>query len=126
MMTTDALDHAIAAHAKWKLRLKEAIDTGKSEWKVADVRTDQACELGNWLSTLPVAQRLSRHYEKVRTFHADFHKAAADVLELALAGRKDEALAAIAFGSRFLAVSSNLVLAITAWREDPARNPSAR
>jgi hypothetical protein len=52
----------------------------------------------------------------VRALHAEFHTVAADVLQLALAGRKDEAIAAMAFGSRFMAVSSNLVMAIAAWQ----------
>ena len=34
MNITEALDPALAAHAKWKYRLMEAIDTGKSQWRV--------------------------------------------------------------------------------------------
>jgi hypothetical protein len=80
MNPTEALDHAIAAHAKWKSQLREAIDTGKSEWAVRDVRTDNACEFGKWLSALPLSQRLSERYPKVRALHAEFHTVAAAVL----------------------------------------------
>jgi methyl-accepting chemotaxis protein len=124
MNATDALDHAIAAHANWKYRLKEAIDTGKSQWRVEDARTDKACEFGKWLHALPLTQRLSAHYEKVRALHAEFHLLAADVLALALGGRKEEATAAVAFGGRYTAVSSSLVMALSAWQQDLGRSQS--
>jgi hypothetical protein len=117
MNIIEALDHAIAAHAKWKYRLMEAIDTGKSPWHVSDVRTDNACEFGKWLIALPLSQRLSEYAKKVRALHAEFHGLAADVLELALAGRKTEATAAMALHSRFAEVSANLTMAVTAWQE---------
>ncbi len=39
------------------------------------------------------------------------------MLQLALDGRKDEAQAALAFGSPFMAGSAKLTSAMTAWRE---------
>jgi hypothetical protein len=117
MNLTEALDHAIAAHAKWKYRLIEAIDTGKSPWRVNDIRTDNACEFGKWLIALPLSERLSEHAKKVRALHVEFHGLAADVLELALAGRKAEATAAMALRSRFAEVSSNLTMSVMAWKE---------
>lgn len=120
MNITEALDRAIAAHAKWKYRLMDAIETGKSEWRAGDVRTDEKCDFGKWLSTLPLSQRLSTHCKSVRALHAEFHALAAEVLDLAVAGRKEEAAAAIALGSRFAVVSSSLTMAVLAWKEDPA------
>jgi Chemoreceptor zinc-binding domain len=117
MNIAEALDHAIASHAKWKYRLMEAIDTGKSEWHVGDVRGDNGCDFGKWLIALPLSERLSEHSKKVRLLHAEFHGLAADVLELALAGRKAEATAAMALRSRFAEVSSNLTMAVLAWKE---------
>jgi hypothetical protein len=117
MNIVEALEQAIAAHAKWKYRLMEAIDTGKSQWLVSDVRTDNSCNFGKWLSELPLSERLSENYKKVRTLHAEFHGLAADVLELALAGRKDEATSAMALRSRFAVVSSNLTMAVMAWKD---------
>lgn len=124
MKATEVFDRAIAAHARWKFELREAIDTGKSQWAVRDVRTDSACEFGKWLAALPESQRRSEHYTKVRALHAEFHTVAAEVLELALAGRKDEANAAVAFGSRFTVVSANLTGAVLAWQKDLSRNQS--
>lgn len=121
MNISDALDKAIAAHAKWKYRLMDAIDSGKSPWRVGDVRTDHACEFGKWLIGLLLSERLSDHAKKVRTLHAEFHGLAADVLEMALAGRKEEARAAMAFGSRFASVSSDLTATIMEWKEAASR-----
>ncbi len=117
MKIDDALESAIAAHAKWKYRLMEAIDTGRSPWRVGDVRTDHECEFGKWLIALPLSERLSEHAKQVRALHGEFHTLAAAVLELALAGRKEEAAAAMALGSRFAVVSSNLTVTIMAWKE---------
>jgi hypothetical protein len=117
MNTAEALDQALAAHAKWKYRLMEAIDTGRSEFRVGDVRTADACNFGKWLLALPLSARLSDNYKQVRALHAEFHGLAADVLELALAGRKEEATAAMALRSRFATVSSNLTMAVMAWKD---------
>ncbi|MHB8900004.1 MAG: CZB domain-containing protein [Thermoguttaceae bacterium] len=123
MKIAEALDNAVAAHARWKYRLMEAIDTGKSPWRVADVRTDQACDFGKWLVALPLSERLSEHARHVRTLHGEFHTLAASVLELALAGRKEEATSAMAMGSRFAIVSSNLTVAVTAWKQAATGTP---
>ncbi len=93
---------------------------GKASGAVADVRTDAACEFGKWLLALPLSQRLSEHCKQVRTLHTEFHGLAAEVLEMALAGRKDEARAAIALGSRFATLSSKLTMAMLTWKDDPA------
>jgi hypothetical protein len=121
MQTTEALDQAIAAHAKWKYRLMDAIETGKSDFRVGDVRIDSGCAFGKWLAGLPLSQRLSEHSKKVKALHTEFHGLAADVLELALAGRKEEATAAMALRSRFATVSSNLTMAVMAWKDEAAK-----
>ena len=53
MIETHPITHAIASHAKWKYRLRQAIDTGMSDWTVAEVRADDRCEFGEWLRDLP-------------------------------------------------------------------------
>lgn len=124
MNIVEALDHAIAAHAKWKYHLMDAVSTGRSEWHVNSVRADNACQFGKWLSALPLSEKLSEHCRKVRALHTEFHWLAADVLELALAGRKDEAAAAMALRGRFATVSSSLTMAVLAWKEAAASGGS--
>ena len=57
MQDPERIVHAIAAHAKWKFYLRQAIDTGTSEWTVAEVRPDDGCEFGTWLLALPPGSR---------------------------------------------------------------------
>ncbi|MBN2293893.1 MAG: CZB domain-containing protein, partial [Pirellulales bacterium] len=111
------LENGIASHARWKYRLFDAINTGKSEWTVQGVRTADQCEFGMMLLSLSPTEQSSQYYAKVRDLHAEFHQAAADVLELALAGRKQEAEKAIALGSRFTLVSSELTMTLSAWKD---------
>jgi hypothetical protein len=109
---------AIAAHARWKYYLRQAIETGTSEWTVAEVRPDDRCEFGAWLRELPPEDRGSQNWGEVRRLHTEFHKAAAEVLSLALAGRREEAEAAIAQGSRFGKASTKLTITMTAWQKE--------
>ena len=117
MQDPERIVHAIAAHAKWKFYLRRAIETGTSEWTVAEVRPDNRCEFGKWLQGLPPQDRDAQNWEEVSRLHAEFHKEAAEVLKLALAGRREEAEAAIAQGSRFAKVSTKLTITMTAWQK---------
>ena len=116
-MDASHLDRGIAAHARWKYRLFDAVSTGKSEWTVQATRSHETCEFGKWLASLPPSESSSEHCGKVTELHAEFHKAAAEVLEIALSGRRKEAEAAISLGSRFLLISSDLTMAMSAWKE---------
>jgi len=110
-------DRAIAAHGRWKYRLFQATSTGKSQWTEAEVRADDGCDFGVWLKQLPISRRLSQRCARIRALHIEFHEIAADVLVLALAGRKDEAKAMMALGSRFSEVSAALTMALSEWAE---------
>ena len=116
MPDPDKIVSAIAAHAKWKYYLRQAIETGTSEWTEAEVRPDDRCEFGKWLRALPAEDRGSQSWGDVSRLHAEFHKEAAEVLKLALAGRQLEAEAAIAVGGRFAKVTTKLTITMTAWR----------
>jgi methyl-accepting chemotaxis protein len=117
MVDPASLDHAIAAHAKWKFRLREAIKTGQSEWTVENVRPDDVCDFGKWLNALSLADRMMKEWHEVKALHAKFHASAADVLASAIAGRKSEADTSMAPGGAFSDVSTKLVKAITDWKK---------
>jgi hypothetical protein len=124
MIDTSAIDHAIAGHAKWKFRLRQAIDTGQSEWTPDGIRPDNRCEFGQWLLALPLPERQGEHGRKIRELHAAFHREAAEVLEHALAGRKEQAGALMAAGGPFAVASSKLTIAMTAWKKAIADGPA--
>ncbi len=117
MQDTSALDRGIAAHAWWKYRLFDAIKTGKSDSTVESIRASDQCKFAKWLSSLPPADRSSEHYAKVTELHKEFHEVASEILALALSGRKKEAEDAVALGSRFMLVSSDLTLTMSAWKD---------
>jgi hypothetical protein len=117
MALADQLNAAVSAHAAWKVRLAQAIASGASDFAVPTVRLDNQCPFGKWLyGEIDPTLKRSPDYEKVRALHASFHVAAAGVLALALAGKRVEAEAAMAPGSEFARVSTQLTLALTAWQ----------
>lgn len=117
MNDADHINRAIAAHGRWKSHLRQAIETGKSEWKADEVRPDNLCEFGKWLHSCSSAERATERWKKIRDLHSDFHKEAARILTMALAGHKREAEAAIALGGHFSKTSADLTLAMVSWRD---------
>ena len=109
---------AISAHAKWKNRLKQAIATGNSDIDVATAARDNACDFGRWLHTgVTLAQKQAPQYRACVELHSRFHAAAADVLKLAVTGKKDEAAQLLsASNSPFNAASTALTREMMAWK----------
>ena len=117
MSHAESISKAIGAHAQWKLRLKQAIDTGKSEWTVERVNPDNLCDFGKWLYSLPEVEQQKENWQRIRALHAEFHREAAKVLGLALRGAQAEARQLMAFGSVYANVSSKLTWTMMEWRK---------
>jgi len=117
MSTQDQIKKAIGAHGLWKTRLAAAIDVGKSEFTVDTVRKDNACDFGRWLygSELPPAAKNLAEYETCRRLHAEFHQCAAEVLNLAVGGKKSEAQKAMGATGKFASTSASLTTAMMKW-----------
>jgi methyl-accepting chemotaxis protein len=115
----DEIRKAIGAHGLWKTRLKDAIQTGKSEFTVEGVGKDNNCEFGQWLyGTAKADTRYAKRFETVRRLHADFHKEVARILELALKGGKDSALAALGDNTPFHKLSAELTMEMMSWAKE--------
>lgn len=115
----EEISSAIAAHGSWKVRLKTAIDSGRFDEATENgLREDNRCAFGRWLygKTIPEGARTSAEYENIRSLHAEFHKAAAAVVEAAKSGRKTEADEMMKPGGTFSLTSSDLIQALTAWK----------
>jgi methyl-accepting chemotaxis protein len=114
------MNNAIAAHARWKTRLKHAIETGTFDVDVRTAARDNACDFGRWLHEgIPASQKASPHYQTCVELHARFHTAAAEVLRLALAGKKDEAEHMLRDSSSpFTTASVGLTREMTFWKQD--------
>jgi chemoreceptor zinc-binding protein len=111
----DEIKKAIGAHGAWKQRLRTAVDTGKSEFKPDLVGRDDQCDFGRWLYGPSAAAAKGKDYDTCRQLHADFHRQAADVLRLALAGQKEKAMQAIGEDSKYAGVSGKLTMAMMSW-----------
>jgi len=116
MVNKDSIDAALAAHSQWKKRLQDAIATHRSEFDPAVVKRDNACQFGQWLHGLPPQDKVSEDFKRVRDLHAEFHKVTGEILELALSGRKDDALHQLEAGGSYGSASGKLVLALQGWK----------
>jgi hypothetical protein len=118
MSLQDEITQAIGAHGMWKTRLRCAIDTGKTDTNDTNVGKDDQCEFGQWLygPTIDAATKTSGDFREVQKLHAEFHKAAAHVLKIALEGNKAEAEKMLALGSVFNDASARLTAAMMHWR----------
>lgn len=117
MQFRNQINKAIGAHSHWKKRLRAAIEAGDSKLTVDQVAKDDACDLGKWLQgeSIPESVRTTADFEACRELHAQFHKAAAEVLRLAVSGDKAAALAALGSDTRFANLSSALTLRLMQW-----------
>src|SRR5512140_1919573 len=119
MANVEELNKAIGAHGMWKTRLKMAIETGQSDAPVETIRQDNQCAFGKWLygSTLPPTDKASGHFKTVKELHAEFHRTAARVAELAMAGRKPEAEKMMSLGGEYSTISGKLTEAMMEWKK---------
>jgi len=117
MANIQEIDKAIGAHGMWKVRLKTAISTGKSEIPVATIRMDNQCAFGQWLygQTLSASDKTTSNYKTVKDLHAEFHKVAAKVAELALSDKKDEADRVLS--NEFSTASTKLTASMMDWKK---------
>lgn len=117
-MNRQELNNAISEHAIWKYHLGTLVQSGKTGMTSGKFK-DSECAFGKWLcgSDVVAEQKCSEHYRKVRELHADFHRVAVNVAELAAKGDKTEAEESLQFGGEFTTVSSRLVEAMIKWRD---------
>lgn len=119
MSTHEEIDKAVAAHAAWKDKLMVAIDSGECESTPDKVTMDNNCAFGKWLhERIDPAAKSAPQYNKAVNLHAQFHKNAGHILELALAGSKNEARSLMGLNSDFTRNSSQLTRTLKDWQLD--------
>lgn len=118
MSDPSELNKAIKAHSTWKVRLRDAIENGSSEFSPSQVRNNDICEFGKWLNSLPHAEKALVDYQNIQPLHQQFHAEAAKVLELAISGQKEKAHTALTdIGSNFVYTSAKLINALSDWKK---------
>lgn len=85
---------AVDAHMKWKGRLESYINgTSGEDLKVDVVCRDDQCPLGKWIYSRGISEfGYSETFFDMKAHHAHFHRCAGEVLHLAQAGEKTQAL----------------------------------
>lgn len=117
---TQQINDAIGAHGQWKLRLRTAISTGRSEVTPMVARCDDQCAFGKWIHgpKIDPAVKTGLPFQVVKRLHAEFHQSAGTVLSLALSGDAKGAQKMLDsdYGDR----SEKLVRALSKWKREVA------
>jgi uncharacterized phage infection (PIP) family protein YhgE len=83
---------ALEAHQAWRASLRDAIDTGTSSISVQDAGHDDRCNFGKWLhGPGTFRDRDPQRWQLVHDLHEQFHRNAAQLLELATTGKTEQA-----------------------------------
>ena len=118
MSTKKEIRKAIEAHAAWKQKLRDAIDTGVCESTPEKVKQDNNCAFGKWLhKRIDKNAKQTPHYAESIKLHAKFHQQAGSILELALTGSPEKANALMAVSQPFARYSAALTLKLKDWKE---------
>jgi methyl-accepting chemotaxis protein len=112
----EQIDAAIELHESWKTRLLRAIEAGSSEWTPRTVKADNQCDFGRWLYGCSPEAKASPYYNAIKQLHAQFHAEAGRVLEIALLGNKDNAIAEL--DKQYAEISAALIAELLNWKAE--------
>lgn len=113
-------DAAIAAHSSWKVKLSTYLKKPDGSLKTADVQVDNKCQLGQWIHGEGAKWSHLPEYTTLKAEHARFHKAAAEVIKKADAGKNVSEDVAIGGASEFAQASSKVISAIMSMKRKAA------
>lgn len=109
-------DEAIKAHAAWKLKLSNYLAKPDGSLKAADICLDNKCALGQWIYGEGSKHSALPEYGTLKSEHARFHKAAADIVTRVDAGQNAGAEMTLGSKSEFGLASTAVVTSIMAIR----------
>jgi len=116
--TVENIDTAIASHEAWKARLLGVIEAGTSEWGPQTVKADNLCDFGGWLYACSPQRKASPHYDVIKRIHAQFHIEAGRILDIALRGDRNNAIAELAEGRHYAEISASLIDELLNWKRE--------
>lgn len=116
-MLKNLLFDAMTIHVCCKECLRQAVETGVCNPPSALIRLATMCEFGKWLdlADLPIEISASPHYTNIRKIHADFHTAAADVMNLVEIGKVEQAKQMMSAGGNYTFHSNQLRSEFLSW-----------
>jgi Chemoreceptor zinc-binding domain len=80
-------DQAIVAHGRWKAKLSAYIKKPDRSLSASEVMPDNQCELGQWIHGDGAKYAALPEFQTLRSEHARFHKAAAEIIRKADSGK---------------------------------------
>ena len=111
---------AIAAHAKWKITLRNAAQSGEP-LDADKIRRDDCCPLGQWLHGSGAGQWGHKPgFSELLGCHKVFHQAAGKVAEAVNAGQGQQAMAMLAGNSPFAQATAAVLAAIQVLKAETA------
>lgn len=102
-------DEAIKAHSDWKLKLTQYVNNPNGSLKAAEIAPDNLCALGKWIYGEGQKYANLPEFKELQAIHAEFHKAAADVVRRADSGQKVTEEVVLGAKSKYAEVSGKVV-----------------
>jgi len=102
---------AVEAHIKWKVRLTNYVEGKSTETLDPQViACDDRCDLGKWIYANLDSYQHNATFLTVRSDHAEFHKTAANIVELCHAG--EQAMASDNLRGHYANISRKVIAGI--------------
>ena len=124
MSVKEEIDLAIQSHEQWKKTLQQAVDTGVCRTPPDEIREDGNCQFGKWLySRFDDFDQSAPHFNTVVNLHAEFHQEAAEVLKMAMHGRRPQARERLQ--GPYREISEKLIGKMTEWAQSLGEDETA-
>jgi methyl-accepting chemotaxis protein len=107
------VDAIIDGHRQWKVKLRDAIETGDTV-DVATLSRDDCCGLGKWIYADGQRLRERSSFTALVNNHARFHRVAGQVGQLINERRYEQAVDALAPNTPFTTATSDVVMVLSA------------
>lgn len=107
---------AISAHIDWRMKLTNYVQNPDHSLNPDIVCKDNQCSLGKWIYSdgKSIQNSNSALYVKLRESHAQFHKTAARIIDLANKGQTAQVEKLLSHGGEYMSVSEETVNLIEA------------
>jgi hypothetical protein len=111
-------DEMILAHSRWKTRFRKFIETPTEDLDAETIGADDRCDLGKWIHGEGSRHAGCSEYEKLKSMHAKFHAAGANVVQEVRSGSAAKAREMLdSLTGEFGRASSECISAIAALRD---------
>ncbi len=105
-------DDAIRAHSSWKMKLASYLRKPDGSLKASEIQLDNKCELGRWIHGEGIRHANLPQFATLKTEHAAFHQAAAEVVRHADSGKDTAEETALGGKSAFSKASHSVIAAL--------------